>query len=58
MMSEASTGVDAEMRLLTLAVRGFQERSRTHWDAPQGQTGCPKEKKNSRKPKSFSLAHF
>lgn len=49
MMSEASTGVDAEMRPLTLAVWGFSGKNfEAHWDAPQRQTGCPKGKKKKK----------
>lgn len=57
-MSEASTGVDAEMRPLTLAVWGiFQERSRACWDAPRRQTRR-KERKTPENPTLFSLARF
>lgn len=55
MMSEASTGVDAEMRPLTLAVWGvFQERSRACWDAPRRQTRR-KERKTPENPTLFFL---
>lgn len=44
-MSEASTGVDAEMRRLTLAVWGFfREVVEPTGMLPQRQTGCPKER--------------
>lgn len=54
MMSEASPGADAEMRPLTLAVRGFF--------APTGMLPNDKlvvlKRKTLEKPNSFSLAHF